>query len=103
MRTGSRRGARGSWPRGSWLRAITGLLAGGLVALTVALVVAWIVADRIGSPGPGPGTLVWHGVAAIGAVVAQRQADRRTGALGWAAMAVVVTISAAVLAVQWLA
>jgi hypothetical protein len=95
---GARRG-----PGGSWLRAVTGLLAGGLVALAVALVVAWIIADRIGSPGPGPGTLVWHGLAAVGAVLGQRVADRQAGALGWAAMAAVVAITAAVLAVQWLA
>ena len=96
---------RRSAPRSprSWPRTITGLLAGGLVALTLALVVAWFVADKVGSPGPGPGMLAWHTVAAVAAVVAQVQADRRTGLPGRLAMAAVVVITTVVLAVQWLA
>ena len=47
--------------------------------------------------------LVWHGVAAVLAVVAQVQADRRTGLPAALAMAAVVVITVAVLAVQWLA
>jgi hypothetical protein len=92
-----------SRPPRSWPRTITGLLAGGLVALTVALVVAWFVAGKVGSPGPGPSMLVWHGLAAVAAVVAQLQADRRAGLHGRLAMAAVVLITTAVLAVQWLA
>jgi hypothetical protein len=87
----------------SWPRTLTGLLAGGLVALALALVVAWFVADRIGSPGPGPGTLTWHAVAAVAAVLAQVQADRRGGRPGVLAMSAVVLITVVVLAVQWLA
>jgi ABC-type Fe3+-siderophore transport system permease subunit len=87
----------------SWPRTLTGLLAGGLVALALALLVAWFVAARIGSAGPGPDMLVGHGVAAVLAVVAQVQADRRTGPPAALAMAAVVAITVAVLAVQWLA
>lgn len=87
----------------SWPRSLTGLLAGGLVALAVALLVAWFVADRIGSAGPGTSMLVWHGVAAVLAVLAQVQADRRDGPAAALAMAAVVVITVAVLAAQWLA
>jgi hypothetical protein len=99
-RAADRAADRAAW---SWPRTLTGLLAGGLVALALALVVAWLAADRIGSPGPGPVMLIWHGVAAVLAVLAQVQADRRGGLPGRLAMAAVVVITAAVLAVQWLA
>jgi steroid 5-alpha reductase family enzyme len=88
---------------GSWLRGLTGLLAGGLVALAVALTVGWVIADRTGSPGPGPATLVWHGAAAVAAVVAQLYADRHDGRSGLLAAVAVALITAVVLAVQWLA
>lgn len=90
-------------PAGSWLRAVTGLLAGGLVALAVALACAWFVADRTGSAGPGPGTLVWHGIAAVAAVVAQRHADRHGDAIGTLAALAVAAVTVAVLAAQWFA
>jgi hypothetical protein len=96
------RGTTGRRPR-SWSRAITGLLAGGLVALAAALLLGWAVADRTGSPGPGPSTLVWHVAAAIAAVLAQREVDRRPGLGGAVAMAAVVVITVVVLAAQWLA
>ncbi len=87
------------------LRAVTGLLAGGLVALVVVLGAAWFIASRTGTtaPGPGPGTLAWHGVAAAAAVLAQRHADRHSGTGGTVAALAVIGVSAAVLAAQWLA
>lgn len=87
----------------AWLRGLSALLAGGLVALVLALVVAWIVAERTGAPGPGTNTLIWHAAGAVAAVVVQRQADRRPGAAGVLAACGVVVITAVVLAVQWLA
>jgi hypothetical protein len=87
---------------GGWLRTLSGLLAGGLVVLAVVLTAAWFVADRAGSPGPGVDMLIWHGVAAVAAVLAQRVADRRSGPVGWIAVLAVLTITAVVLAVQWL-
>ncbi len=92
-------------PRGtsSWLRSLTGLLAGGLVALAVALVGAWVIADQLASPGPGTGTLIWHGAAAVAAVLTQRRADRQPGVGGTLAACGVLVITAVVLAVQWLA
>jgi hypothetical protein len=85
------------------LRGLSGLLAGGLVALVLALVGAWFLAEQLGVPGPAGGTIAGHGVAAVVAVLAQHQADRRRhGAAVVAALAVVV-VSAVVLGAQWLA
>lgn len=94
----------GGWGRRvtSGLRALTGVLAGGLVALAIALVAAWFVADTIGSPGPSPAVLVGHGLAAVAAVAAQVLADRRTGPPAALAMTSVVVISVVVLVGRWL-
>lgn len=88
--------------RAGWLRGFSGLLAGGLAALAVALYAAWFVADRAGSAGPGTSTLVWHTVAAVVAVAAQVYADRTAGVRGAVAAVGVVAVTAAVLAAQWL-
>jgi predicted permease len=94
--------SEGAGKAGARLRGFTGVLAGGLVVLVLALLAAWAVAERVGTPGPGLNTLVWHGAAAVAAVLAQRRADRRRGAPGvWAAVAVLV-ITAVLLTVQWL-
>ncbi len=84
------------------LRTVSGVLAGGLVVLTVALGVAWFVATRTGSPGPAPGFLAWHAVAATVALGAQLRADRDPDRAGSVAAGVVVLISVAVPAVLWL-
>lgn len=91
------RGAGGS------LRAFSGLLAGGLVALLVALGIAWYVADRTGTSGPGVDTLVWHVLAAVAAVLTQRYADRHPGAGGAAAAVAVIVIAAVLLTTEWFA
>lgn len=92
--SGGRAGAR--------LRGFTGLLAGGLVVLALALLATWAVAAHFGTPGPGTGTLAWHAGAAVAAVIAQRQADRRSGAPGVLAAVAVLVITGVLLAVQWL-
>ena len=84
------------------LRSVSGVLAAGMVALVVGLVVAYVVALREGSPGPGAATLLVHSVAAVAAVAAQVYADRTPGPRGTlAAVGVIVTI-AVVLTVEWL-
>ena len=88
---------------GRLLRGFSGLLAGGLVVLLVALGVAWYVADQAGSLGPGAQTLVWHAVAAVAAVVAQRHADRHRDVGGVLAACAVIVITAVLLTVEWLA
>lgn len=91
------------------LRAVSGVLAGGLVVLAVALGVAWVVATRTGSAGPRPGFLFWHGCAAVAAVGLQLRADRAPARRmagrdvgGIVAALAVVAISAVVLAALWL-
>ncbi len=84
------------------LRAVSGVLAGGLVVLALTLGVAWVLATRTGSPGPAPGFLLWHGVAAMVALGAQLRADRAPDRGGSLAAGVVVLISVVVLAGLWL-
>jgi hypothetical protein len=62
---------------------VTGLLAGGLAVLALALVASWMVAPRLGLPGPAVDLLAWHLAAAVAVVVAQVRADRsgRPGAV----------------------
>jgi hypothetical protein len=88
---------------GGLLRGLSGLLAGGLVALLLALGIAWYIADRAGTSGPGGQTLVWHAVAAVAAVLAQRDADRHRGMRGALAACTVIVITAVLLTVEWLA
>lgn len=96
-------GATRAVSAGRVLRGLTGVLAGGLVALLVALGVAWVVSRNADMPGPGTGTLVWHAVAVAVAVPAQVYADRRPGAPGVAAAVVVLLTAAALLTFQWFA
>lgn len=85
------------------LRGLSGLLAGGLVALVLALAGAWFLAEQLAVPGPEPSTIAGHALAAVVAVLAQRQADRRSGATATVAALTVLLVSAVVLAVRWLA
>lgn len=89
-------------PRPGLVRGLSGMLTAGLVVLVAGLVVAWVVALRSGSPGPGSGTLLVHAVAAVVAIVGQVYADRTPGPRGTlAAVGVLVTVGA-VLTVEWL-
>jgi hypothetical protein len=88
---------------GRWLRALSGLLAGGLVVLVVVLCAGWVIAVRTGTAGPSPSVLVWHAVAAVAAVVGQVYADRHANMGGAAAALAVVAITAVLLSTQWLA
>jgi hypothetical protein len=84
------------------LRGFSGVLAGGLVALAVVLLVVGIVAQQRALPGPGALTIAGHTVAAVVAVLVQRRADRTPGvAAAWPALGV-VTLTVVVLAAQWL-
>jgi hypothetical protein len=88
---------------GNLLRSLSGVLAGGLVALALVLLAGWFYADRAGLPGPGQGMLVGHGVAAVAVVMAQvwwvdRRPDR-TGTLAAGALAAAVVTG---LALVWL-
>jgi hypothetical protein len=98
----ARRGGHRAPRSGGFLRGLSGVLAGGLVALCVALVVAWGVALREGSPGPGAAVLVVHAVGAVGVVAVQRYADRTPGPRGVLAALATIVVVAAVLVYEWL-
>jgi hypothetical protein len=84
------------------MRGFSGLLAGGLVALAVVLLVAGIVAQQREVPGPGALMIAAHVAAAVAAVLVQRRADRARGPAAAGAALAVVALTAVVLAVQWL-
>jgi hypothetical protein len=84
------------------LRGVSGVLAGGLVALAAALLVAGIAAQQRAVPGPGALAIGGHVLAAAVAVLVQRRADRTAGPAAAGAALGVAAITAVVLGVQWL-
>jgi len=88
--------------RRSLLRALSGLLVGGLVALALVLAAGWVYADRSGLPRPGLGMLIGHAVAAVAAVVAQVWVDRRTDRVGTLAAAGLAAAIVGGLTLVWL-
>lgn len=83
------------------LRGFTGVLAGGLVALAVAVSVAqWLIASS-GRPGLGTAVVTGHVIAALGAVVLQLVADRGRGAPAALACLAVLVVAAATLWLGW--
>ncbi len=81
---------------------LSGVLAAGVVVLTVLVVVAELVASGRGAPGPGTAAVLAHGAAAVVVVTAQVWADRRGGrAASGVGVAVVFTVSAVLLWNQW--
>ncbi|MET0190387.1 MAG: hypothetical protein ABW212_15395 [Pseudonocardia sediminis] len=87
------------WDR--MLRGLAGVLAGGLVVLSLGLLGVWVFSDDWGVPGPGGFTVFWHLVGAVVAVGGQRLADRRPDRTGSLAAAVVVGTAALVLGLAW--
>ncbi|MDQ4010335.1 MAG: hypothetical protein M3228_06455 [Actinomycetota bacterium] len=85
------------------LRGLSGVLAGGLVALAIAVcAVQWLV-GMSGGPGPGMATVVGHVVAALATVALQLAADRRRGGIAVLASGSVLVIAAGVLWFGWYA
>ncbi len=82
-------------------RGLSGVLAGGLVVLAIALCVAQWLASTAGRPGPGLATVAGHGVAAAVAVALQLVADRCRGRTAALASYVVVLLTACVLWFGW--
>jgi hypothetical protein len=91
-----------SGTRRSVVRAVSGVLVGGLVALALVLLAGWWYADRTGFPGPGHGMLVGHGVAAVAAVVAQVWVDRRADRVGTLMAALLAAAVVGGLTAVWL-
>ena len=88
--------------RSGLVRAVSGVLAGGLVALALVLAAGSWYADRTGLPGPGPGMLIGHGVAGVAAVVGQVWVDRRADRTGSLAAALLAALIVAGLTAVWL-
>jgi hypothetical protein len=82
-------------------RGLSGVLAGGLVALAGAVCVAQWLAGTSGRPGPGMATVVGHVVAALAAVVLQLAAERPLGRSAALASWSVLVITAGVLWFGW--
>jgi hypothetical protein len=82
-------------------RGLSGVLAGGLVALAVAVCAAQWLVGTSGRPGPGMAAVVGHIVAALAAVVlqlaAERSLDRSAALASWS----VLVLAAGVLWFGW--
>lgn len=98
-------GAAGTVTTGSGraLRTLSGVLAGGLVVLAVAVCAAQWLAGTSGRPGPGTATVVGHVVAALATVVLQLAADHFQGRIAVLASGSVLVIAAGVLWFGWYA
>jgi hypothetical protein len=83
------------------LRGMSGVLAGGLVALAVAVCAAQWLASTSGRPGPGTATVAWHVSAALVTVALQLAADRLRGQVAVLAAGSVLMIAAGVLWFGW--
>ena len=83
------------------VRGLSGVLAGGLVALAVAVCAAQWLAGTSGRPGPGTATVVGHVVAALATVALQMVADRLRGSLAALASGSILVIAAGVLWFGW--
>ncbi|HWR46345.1 MAG TPA: hypothetical protein VN327_01825 [Pseudonocardiaceae bacterium] len=86
---------------GRALRELSGVLAGGLVALAIAVCVAQWLASTSGRPGPGMAAVVGHVVAALAAVVLQLAAERALGRTAALASWSVLVLTAGVLWFGW--
>jgi hypothetical protein len=83
------------------VRQLSGLLAGGLVALALVVCAAQGVASASGRPGPGMPTVAGHLTAALAAVTLQLAAERLRGRPATLASAAVLTLVGAVLWFGW--
>lgn len=82
-------------------RELSGVLAGGLVALAIVVCVAQWLASASGRPGPGIAVVAGHGVAALAAVVWQLAAQRSRGRGGALASWAVLALTGVVLWFGW--
>lgn len=86
---------------GPAVRRLSGLLAGGLVALALVVGAAQWLATASGRPGPGVLTVVGHLTAALAAVALQLVAERVRGRPATLASAGVLVVAATVLWFGW--
>ncbi len=88
-------------PAGRAARGLSGVVAGGLVALTIVVCLAQWLAATSGVPGPGAATIVGHLVAAVVAVGLQLAAERSRDRIATPASCAVLLLAAAVLWFGW--
>jgi hypothetical protein len=81
-------------PSGFW-RELSGALTLGLCVLALVVLGLQALASSKGMPGPGFPVVLGHVVAAIAAVVLQRQADRRLGSVAALPVLLVTAVTAA--------
>lgn len=82
-------------------RGLSGVLAGGLVVLAIAVCVAQWLAGTSGRPGPGLAAVAGHGIAAAVAVALQLAADRSRGHGAVLASYSILLLAACVLWFGW--
>lgn len=82
-------------------RGLSGVLAGGMVALAIVVCLAQALASSSGRPGPGIPVVTGHVMAAVAAVGLQLVAERSQGRLAVLAAWSVVILAAAVLWFGW--
>lgn len=82
-------------------RGLSGVLAGGLIALGIAVCLAQWLAATSGIPGPGAAAVVGHLVAAVVAIGLQLAAERSHGRTATLASWTVLVLAAAVLWFGW--
>ncbi|WFR71849.1 hypothetical protein P9209_24670 [Prescottella defluvii] len=83
------------------LRGLSGVVAGGVVVLTLVVIgVAYLASNR-DFPGPGRESVAVHVVSSVVVVVAQVLADRRRGAASVLASAAVLAVTGLLLWTQW--
>ncbi|MBF6327286.1 hypothetical protein [Nocardia transvalensis] len=83
------------------LRAMSGTVAAGMVALTLVVIGAEILGVRRGFPGPGAATVIWHIGLSAAAVAAQIFTDRRRGFAAFSGSVVVFVAAGYLLVTQW--
>ncbi len=88
-------------PSGRATRGLSGVLAGGLVALAIVLSLVQWFAGNTGFPGPGAAAVAGHVVAALAAIVLQLAAERSRGRTAVLASWSVLVLAAAVLWFGW--
>ncbi len=88
-------------PAGRAARGLSGVLAGGLVALTIVLCLAQWLAATSGVPGPGAAAVVGHLMAAVVAVGLQLAAERSRDRAATLASCSVLLLAAVVLWFGW--
>lgn len=83
------------------LRALSGVVCGAVLVLTLVVCGAQYLAGDRGFPGPGTTSVAAHVVAALVALIAQVTADRRSGGAALLSSLVVIFTASILMITQW--